>query len=164
DPASLVDCSPAASSGTTGGRTAGPTRTTRSAPSAPPTARPRPVARPTPRVSSSRRSVLRPSSPTRLSASVSVSSSSRTERRVSLHFLLYSSTKNWTHEDLDSQSPLSSPTTVASTSSTRARPREISPVSASRSSRSLVSVSSPSGRRRRRRSASPLSYPGIPVP
>lgn len=86
------------------------------------------------------RSVLRPSSPTRLSASVSVSSSSRTARR----------------------SPPSSPTTAASTSPTRTtrssslvsvaaeRPRVISPVSASRSSRSRASASSLSGRRRRR--------------
>ena len=58
------------------------TRTTRSVPSAPLTARRRPAARRTPRASSSRRSVLRPSSPTRPSASVSAFSSSRTARRV----------------------------------------------------------------------------------
>lgn len=93
--------------------------------------RPRPPAvPPRPRVSSSRRSVSRQSSLTRPSESASVSSSSRTARRL----------------------PPSSPTTAVSTLSTRTtrfsspvsvvpvRPRVISPVFASRSSRSLASV------------------------
>jgi hypothetical protein len=133
------------------------TRATRSARSATSSRRRRPVARPTPRALSLRRSASRLSSPTPPSASACVCSSSRTARRsppscrcVSLHFA---------SAILDLGR--SSRTTVALTSSTRTtrssspasvvavRPRVISPVSASRSSRSQVSVSLRCGRRRR---------------
>ena len=59
----------------------GPISPTRSVPSVPPISPLPSVVPPTPRASSSRRSVSRPSSPTPLSESVSVFSSSRTERR-----------------------------------------------------------------------------------
>lgn len=78
---SLVVLTPLASSSRTVRSRSGPTSTSRSASSVPPTSPPPSVVLPTPRVSSSRRSVLRLSSPTPLFASVSRFSSSRTARR-----------------------------------------------------------------------------------
>ncbi|KAJ2041652.1 ribosomal protein S23, partial [Coemansia sp. S16] len=131
---------PHASCALTAVSSAGPTRATRSALLVPPSSRRLSVAPPTPRVSFSRRSVLRPSSPTLLFASVSVASSSRTARR----------------------SPPLCPMTVASTLSMRTTrssslalavrvvPSVIFPESVSRLSRSLVFRSLPCTRRRRR--------------
>ncbi|EPS31797.1 hypothetical protein PDE_06755 [Penicillium oxalicum 114-2] len=79
--ASPVVSTPPASSRRTARSSAGLTSTSRSACSALPSSPLPSVVLPTPRVSSSRRSVLRPSSPTPPFASVSRFSSSRTARR-----------------------------------------------------------------------------------